>query len=44
MRKNIYDPNNKGADVYNYCNFDNTPEIPVVYNPQVTFTQGGVTM
>lgn len=44
MKKNIYDPNNKGVDVYNYCNFDNTPEIPVVYNPQVTFTQWWVTI
>lgn len=44
MKKCIYDPNNKAADVYDYCNFDNTPEIPVVNNPQVTFTQGWVTV
>jgi hypothetical protein len=40
MKKCIYDPNNKQVDVYDYCNFDNTPEIPVVNDPTVTFTQG----
>ena len=44
MKKCVYDPNNKWADVYDYCNFDNTPEIPVVSNSQVTFRQGWVTM
>ncbi len=44
MKVCVYDPNWKWADVYDYCNFDNTPEIPVVNDPQVTFRQGGVTM
>ena len=44
MKKCVYDPNNKQADVYDYCNFDNTPEIPVVNDPTVTFTQGWVTV
>lgn len=42
MKKCVYDPNGKNADVYNYCNFDNTPEIPVVYDPLITFKQGWV--
>ena len=42
MKKCIYDPDNKQADVYDYRNFDNTPEIPVVNDPTVTFTQGWV--
>lgn len=44
MKKCVYDPNNKQADVYDYCNFDNIPEIPVVNDPTVTFTQGWVTV
>ena len=44
MKKCVYDPNNKQADVYDYRNFDNTPEIPVVNDPVVTFKQGWVTM
>ena len=44
MKKCVYDPNGKNADVYDYCNFDNTPEIPVVNDPVVTFKQGWVTM
>ena len=44
MQKCVYDPNNKWADVYDYCNFDNTPEIPVVNDPTVTFTQGWITV
>lgn len=39
MLKSTYDPNNKQADVYNYNNLDNTPTIPEVYDPQITFTQ-----
>ena len=42
MKKCVYDPNGKNADVYDYCNFDNTPEIPVVYDPLITFKQGWV--
>lgn len=44
MKKCIYDPNNKEADVYDYCNLDNAPEIPVVNDPVVTFTQGWITV
>lgn len=44
MKKCVYDPNGKNADVYDYCNFDNTPEIPVVNDPTVTFTQGWITV
>ena len=43
MKKDIYDPNNKNADVFDYCNLDNAPEIPEVFDPVITFTQGGVT-
>lgn len=43
MKKNVYDPNNKQADVYDYCNFDNTPTIPEVYDPTITFTQWWIT-
>lgn len=32
MLKSVYDPNNVEADVYNYCNFTNTPTIPSVIN------------
>lgn len=39
MKKCVYDPNGKNADVYDYCNFDNTPEIPVVNDPTVIFKQ-----
>lgn len=28
MLKSVYDPNNIEADVYDYCNFTNTPTIP----------------
>ena len=44
MKKSVYDPTNKNADAFDYCNFRNTPEIPVVNDPVVTFKQGWVTM
>jgi len=44
MKKSVYDLNCKQADVYDYRNFDNTPEIPVVNDPTVVFTQGWVTV
>jgi len=28
MLKSVYDPNNKNADAFDYCNFINTPTIP----------------
>jgi hypothetical protein len=40
MKKCVYDPTGKNADAFDYCNFDNTPEIPVVYDPLITFKQG----
>ena len=43
MKKSVYDPNNKNADAFDYCNLDNTPDIPVVNDPVVTFKQGWVT-
>jgi hypothetical protein len=39
MKKSVYDPHNKNADAFNYNNLDNTPEIPVVNDPVVTFKQ-----
>ena len=39
MKKSVYDPNNKEADAFDYNNLDNTPEIPEVYDPVITFTQ-----
>ena len=30
MMKSVYDPNNKGADAFDYNNFTNTPVIPTV--------------
>jgi len=39
MKKSIYDPNGKQGNVYDYRNFDNTPDIPEVYDPVITFTQ-----
>ena len=44
LDKETYDPNNKHADAFDYCNLENTPEIPVVNDPVITFTQGWVTM
>ena len=38
MDKCTYDPNNKQADVFDYCNLDNVPTIPVVNDPTVTPT------
>jgi hypothetical protein len=32
MLKSIYDPNNIQANVYDYCNFVNTPTIPTNNN------------
>ena len=42
MKKCVYDTTNRNADAFNYCNFYNTPEIPVVNDPQITFKQGWV--
>ena len=39
MKKSVYDPNNKEADAFDYNNLDNTPDIPEVYDPVITFTQ-----
>jgi hypothetical protein len=39
MKKSVYDPKNKEADAFDYNNLDNTPEIPEVYDPVITFTQ-----
>lgn len=44
MKACVYDLCGKQLDVYDYRNFDNTPEIPVVNDPVVTFTQGWVTV
>ena len=44
MKSSVYDLCGKQLDVYDYRNFDNTPEIPVVNDPVVTFTQGWVTV
>ena len=44
MKKSVYDLDCKQADVYDYRNFTNTPCIPVVNDPVVTFTQGWVTV
>ena len=44
MKASVYDTCNKQLDVYDYRNFDNTPTIPVVNDPTVTFTQGWVTV
>ena len=44
MKKCVYDREDKQADVYDYRNFTHTPEIPVVNDPTVTFTQGWVTV
>ena len=44
LDKQTYDPNNKHTNVFDYCNLDNTPEIPIVNDPIVTFKQGWVTM
>ena len=43
MKKCVYDPTNKNADAFDYCNFTNTPTIPDVYDPIITFTQGWIT-
>lgn len=43
MRKEVYDQCCCNADAFNYENFYNTPEIPEVFDPVVTFTQGWVT-
>ena len=32
MLKSVYDPNNKNADAFDYCNFINTPTIPTNNN------------
>ena len=42
MKKCIYDPNNCSKDAFDYRNFSNTPEIPVVYDPTIVFKQGWV--
>ena len=42
MKKGVYDPKGKNADAFDYCNFDNTPTIPEVYDPTITFVQGWV--
>ena len=44
MKKCVYDPNNCARDAFDYNNFRNTPTIPVVNDPVVTFKQGWVTM
>jgi len=48
MKKCVYDPHpelhEQWNDVFDYDNFYNTPEIPVVNDPTVTFTQGWVTV
>ena len=43
MKKEVYDQCCCNADAFNYENFYNTPEIPEVFDPVVTFTQGWVT-
>lgn len=42
MKKCVYDPQNKNADAFDYCNMTNTPEIPVVNDPTITFLQGWI--
>ena len=44
MKASVYDTCNKQLDVYDYRNFDNTPTIPVVNDPTVTFSQGWVSV
>ena len=44
MKKSVYDKCWVNWDAFDYCNFRNTPTIPVVNDPVVTFKQGWVTM
>ena len=37
MLKSVYDPNNKNADAFDYCNFINTPTIPTGIVASITY-------
>ena len=43
MKKCVYDQCWVNWDAFDYCNFRNTPTIPNVYDPIITFTQGWIT-
>lgn len=43
MKKCVYDQCWVNWDAFDYCNFRNTPTIPDVYDPIITFTQGWIT-